>query len=159
MRGTSARGRARRSTSTRRSTSCAPGTSSSPNSLRELITLVNKIRRENPALQSDRTLRFHQTENEYLIAYTKSTEDLTDVVLTVVNLDPHHTQAGMVTLPLEELGLPRDKAYQAHELLTGARYVWNGPRNYVEINPSSAPGQIFRFRRQVRSEHDFEYFL
>ena len=131
----------------------------SPDSLRELITLVNKLRRENPALQTDRTLRFHQTENQYLVGYTKSTEDLNDVVLTVVNVDPRRTQAGMVTLPLEELGLPLDKAYQAHELLTGARYVWNGPRNYVEINPSSAPGQIFRFRRQVRSEHDFEYFL
>jgi len=131
----------------------------SPESLRELITLVNKVRRENPALQTDRTLRFHQTENQYLVSYTKSTDDLNDVVLTVVNVDPRRTQAGMVTLPLEELGLPLDKAYQAHELLTGARYVWNGPRNYVEINPSSAPGQIFRFRRQVRSEHDFEYFL
>ena len=131
----------------------------SPDSLRELITLVNRLRRENPALQTDRTLRFHQTENQYLVGYTKSTDDLNDVVLTVVNVDPRRTQAGMVTLPLEELGLPLDKAYQAHELLTGARYVWNGPRNYVEINPSSAPGQIFRFRRQVRSEHDFEYFL
>ena len=131
----------------------------SPDSLRDLITAVNKLRRENPALQTDRTLRFHPTENEFLVAYTKSTEDLNDVVLTVVNVDPRRTQAGMVTLPLDDLGLPRDKAYQAHELLTGARYVWNGPRNYVEINPSSAPGQIFRFRRQVRSEHDFEYFL
>jgi starch synthase (maltosyl-transferring) len=131
----------------------------SPDNLRELITLVNKIRRENPALQTDRTLRFHTTENEWLVAYTKSTEDLNDVVLTVVNVDPRRAQAGMVTLPLDELGLPRDKAYQAHELLTGARYVWNGPRNYVEINPSSAPGQIFRLRRQIRSEHDFEYFL
>ena len=131
----------------------------SPDSLRDLITAVNKLRRENPALKTDRTLRFHPTENEFLVAYTKSTEDLNDVVLTVVNVDPRRTQAGMVTLPLDDLGLPRDKAYQAHELLTGARYVWNGPRNYVEINPSSAPGQIFRFRRQVRSEHDFEYFL
>ena len=131
----------------------------SPDSLRDLITAVNKLRRENPALQTDRTLRFHPTENEFLVAYTKSTEDLNDVVLTVVNVDSRRTQAGMVTLPLDDLGLPRDKAYQAHELLTGARYVWNGPRNYVEINPSSAPGQIFRFRRQVRSEHDFEYFL
>ena len=131
----------------------------SPDSLRDLITAVNKLRRENPALQTDRTLRFHPTENEFLVAYTKSTEDLNDVVLTVVNVDPRRTQPGMVTLPLDDLGLPRDKAYQAHELLTGARYVWNGPRNYVEINPSSAPGQIFRFRRQVRSEHDFEYFL
>ena len=129
-----------------------------PDSLRELITLVNRIRRENPALQTDRTLRFHATENEQLIAYTKTTDDLGDVVLTVVNLDAHHTQRGMVTLPLDELGMPRDKSYQAHELLSGARYMWNGPRNYVEINPTSVAGQIFRFRRLVRSEHDFEYF-
>ena len=131
----------------------------SPDSLREMITLVNEIRRENVALQSDRGLRFHTTENESLIAYTKSTTDLADVVLTVVNLDPHHTQAGMVTLPLKDLGLDTEKSYQAHELLSGARYMWNGPRNYVEINPHAAPAQIFRFRRRVRSEHDFEYFL
>ncbi|MEP6752537.1 MAG: alpha-1,4-glucan--maltose-1-phosphate maltosyltransferase [Candidatus Dormiibacterota bacterium] len=131
----------------------------SPDSLRDMITLVNEIRHENLALQSDRGLRFHMTENESLIAYTKSTSDLADVVLTVVNLDPHHTQAGMVTLPLKELGLDTEKSYQAHELLSGARYMWNGPRNYVEINPHAAPAQIFRFRRRVRSEHDFEYFL
>ncbi|MHB8588800.1 MAG: alpha-1,4-glucan--maltose-1-phosphate maltosyltransferase [Candidatus Dormibacteraceae bacterium] len=131
----------------------------SPDSLRELITLVNRVRHENPALQSDRGLRFHPTENDHLIAYTKSTPDLADVVLTVVNVDPHHTQAGMVTLPIEELGIRRDRSYQAHELLSGARYLWNGPRNYVEINPHAIPAQIFRFRRRLRSEHDFEYFL
>lgn len=130
-----------------------------PDSIRELITLVNRIRHENPALQSDRGLRFHPTENDHLIAYTKSTPDLADVVLTVVNVDPHHTQAGMVTLPIEELGIRRDRGYQAHELLSGARYLWNGPRNYVEINPQAVPAQIFRFRRRLRSEHDFEYFL
>jgi starch synthase (maltosyl-transferring) len=131
----------------------------SPDSLRELITLVNKIRNENPALQSDRGLRFHPTENDQLVAYTKTTPDLADVVLTVVNVDPHHMQAGMVTLPLEELGIRRDRGFQAHELLSGARYLWNGPRNYVEINPHAIPAQIFRFRRRIRSEHDFEYFL
>jgi starch synthase (maltosyl-transferring) len=130
-----------------------------PDSLRELITLVNRIRHENPALQTDRGLRFHPTENDQLVAYTKSTPDLADVVLTVVNVDPHHTQAGMVTLPIEELGIRRDRGYQAHELMSGARYLWNGPRNYVEINPQAIPAQIFRFRRRIRSEHDFEYFL
>ena len=64
----------------------------------------------------------------------------------------------MVTLPLNELGIEGDRGYQAHELLTGARYLWHGPRNYVELRPE-APAQIFRFRRKLRSEHDFEYFL
>jgi starch synthase (maltosyl-transferring) len=131
----------------------------SPDSLRELITLVNAVRRQNPALQSDDGLMFHPTENDQIIAYTKSTDDLADVVLTVVNVDPHHTQTGMVTLPLEALGIDRDRSYQAHELLSGARYIWNGPRNYIELNPQSTPAQIFRFRRRIRSERDFEYFL
>jgi starch synthase (maltosyl-transferring) len=128
-------------------------------SLRELVTIINRIRRENPALQADRGLRFHPTENDQLLAYTKSTPDNANVVLTVVNVDPHHVQRGMVTLPLDELGIERDRPYQAHEQISGARYLWNGPRNFVEVNPSSIPGQVFRFRRRVRSEHDFEYFL
>jgi len=126
---------------------------------RELITIVNRIRHENPALQTDRGLRFHYAENDQLLAYTKSTPDNANVILTVVNVDPHHVQRGVINLPLEELGLERDRSYQAHELISGARYLWNGPRNFVELNPFSMPGQIFRFRRRVRSEHDFEYFL
>ncbi len=130
-----------------------------PQSLRELITIINQIRRENPALQSDRGLRFHLTENDQLLAYSKSTPGRDNVILVVANCDPYHVQRGMVTLPLEELGIEADRSYQAHELLSGARYQWNGPRNYVEINPFSMPAQIFRFRHRVRSEHDFEYFL
>ena len=131
----------------------------SPDSLRELVTIINRIRHENPALQTDRGLRFHPTENDQLLAYSKSTPDNANVILTVVNVDPHHVQRGMVNLPLEELGIEGDRSYQAHELISGARYLWNGPRNFVEINPHSMPGQVFRFRRRVRSEHDFEYFL
>ena len=127
--------------------------------LRELMAIVNRIRRENAALQTDRGLRFHPTENDQLLAYTKSTPDNANVILTVVNVDPHHVQRGMVNLPLDDLGIDRDRPYQAHELISGARYLWNGPRNFVELNPGSIPGQIFRFRRRVRSEHDFEYFL
>ncbi|HET9781606.1 MAG TPA: alpha-1,4-glucan--maltose-1-phosphate maltosyltransferase [Candidatus Dormibacteraeota bacterium] len=127
--------------------------------MRELVTIVNRIRRDNPALQTDRGLRFHFTENDQLLAYSKSTPDNSNVLLTVVNVDPHHVQRGWVNLPLAELGLETDRPYQAHELISGARYLWNGARNYVEINPNSMPGQIFLFRRRVRSEHDFEYFL
>ena len=130
-----------------------------PDSLRELVAIVNRVRRENPALQTDRGLRFHSTENDQLLAYTKSTPDNANVILTVVNVDPHHVQRGMVTLPLDDLGIERDRPYQAHELISGARYLWNGPRNFIELNPGSIAGQIFRFRRRVRSEHDFEYFL
>ncbi|MGA8027317.1 MAG: alpha-1,4-glucan--maltose-1-phosphate maltosyltransferase [Bryobacteraceae bacterium] len=130
-----------------------------PDSLRELITLINHIRHENPALQSDWLLNFHPTDNEQLICYSKRPPDGSNLIVVVVNLDPHHTQAGLVDLPLHELGIEEDRPYQANDLLTGARYVWAGRRNYVELNPSIVPGHILRIRRRLRVEADFEYFL
>jgi len=130
-----------------------------PDSLRELIALVNRIRHENPALQSDWQLNFHPVDNEQLICYSKRSQDGTNLVVMVVNLDPHHTQSGFVELPLDEWKIEEDRPYQANDLLTGARYVWSGRRNYVEINPASVPGHIFRIRRRLRVETDFEYFL
>ncbi len=130
-----------------------------PDSLKDLVGRVNRIRRENPALQTNHTLRFHTVENEQLIAYTKSTEDLTNVILVVVNLDPHHMQCGMVELPLESLAIDPHQPYQVHDLLADARYLWHGPRNYVELHPQTTPAHIFRIRRRVRTERDFDYFM
>ncbi len=130
-----------------------------PESLRELIARVNRIRRENPALQSNQSLRFHPVDNEQLICYSKNTEDYSNTILTVVNLDPHHKHAGWVDLPLAEWGLDLRQPYQVHDLLSGARYLWTGPRNYVEVDPRTAPAHIFRIRRRVRTEKDFDYFM
>jgi starch synthase (maltosyl-transferring) len=128
-------------------------------SLRGLITRVNAIRRENPALQRDANLRFHPVDNEQLIAYTKSSDDYANTILVVVNLDPHHTQAGFLDLPLDVLQLDPHQPFQVHDLLSDARYLWHGPRNYVELNPQVMPAHIFRIRRKVRTERDFDYFL
>jgi starch synthase (maltosyl-transferring) len=128
-------------------------------SLKDFIARVNRIRRENPALQSNETLHFHAIDNEQLIAYSKHAEDLSDAILIVVNLDPRHTHAGWVELPLADFGLEPQKSYQAQELLSGANYLWTGGRNYVEIDPRLAPAQIFRLRRRVRTERDFDYFM
>jgi starch synthase (maltosyl-transferring) len=76
----------------------------------------------------------------------------------VVNLDPHHTQSGWVELSLETLGFDYDQAYQVHDLLSGSRYLWHGPRNYVELDPRLVPAHVFRMRRRVRTERDFDYF-
>jgi starch synthase (maltosyl-transferring) len=131
---------------------------SAPQSLENLIARVNQIRRENPALQSNRNLKFHQTDNEQLIAYTKSNDDASDTILTVVNLSPHYKHSGWLTLPLEEFGLDTKKTFQMHDLLSDARYLWNGQKNYVELNPEKTSAHIFRLRRHVRTEHDFDYF-
>ena len=55
--------------------------------------------------------------------------------------------------------LPREGHYQVHDLLSDSRYLWHGPRNFVELNPSVVPAHIFRLRRRVRTERDFEYYL
>jgi len=130
-----------------------------PDSLKDFIGRVNRIRRENPALQGDWSLRFHEVDNEQLICYSKRTDDNSDVVLVVVNLDPHHTQSGWIEFPLEELGIDPQKPYQMHDLLSDARYLWQGSRNYVELNPQFVPAHIFRIRRRVRTELDFDYYM
>jgi starch synthase (maltosyl-transferring) len=130
-----------------------------PESLRAFIARVNAIRRENPALQRDERLHFYPVDNERLIAYGKSTADLDNVVLVVVNLDPHHAQSGWVDLPLGAFGIDVRHPYQMHELLGDAHYLWQGARNYVAIDPQAAPAQIFRLRRHVRTERDFDYFM
>ena len=132
---------------------------SKPESLREVIARVNRIRRENPALQSDWSLRFHWIENDQLICYSKSTEDYANVILVVVNLDPHHTHSGWMELSLETLGLDPQQPYQAHDLLSDARYLWSGTRNYIELNPQVMPAHVFRIRRRVRTERDFDYYM
>jgi starch synthase (maltosyl-transferring) len=128
-------------------------------SLRHFIARVNGIRRDNPALHSDWSLRFHPIGNEQMICYSKSSDERANVILTVVNLDPYHTQSGWVELDLEALGVDEQGPYQVHELLSGARYLWHGARNFVQLDPSSVPAHVFRLRRRVRTERDFDYFL
>jgi len=130
-----------------------------PDSLRDFIARVNSIRRENPALHGDWRLQFHEVDSDALICYSKSTSDLANVVVVVVNLDPHHTQAGWVTLPIAEMGIDPQHPYQVHDLLTNARYLWHGPQNFVELDPQVTPAHIFLVRKRIRTERDFEYYL
>jgi starch synthase (maltosyl-transferring) len=127
-------------------------------SLKDLITRVNRIRKENAALRSDRNLRFHETDNSALICYSKTTDDFSSVIVAVVNLDCVHVQSGWVNLDLAAIGLDANHAFQVHDLLGEGRYLWSGPRNYVELTPQSLPAHIFRVRRWVRSERDFDYY-
>ncbi len=127
-------------------------------SLREFVGKVNQARRENPALQHDWSLRFHPVDNDRILCYSKRTTDPENLVVVAVNLDPHHTQSGWVDLPLDSLGIDSRQAYQMHDLLTNARYLWHGPHNYVELDPEVVPAHVFRVRHRVRREHDFAYY-
>jgi starch synthase (maltosyl-transferring) len=129
-----------------------------PDSLAPLLRAVNAARHAHPALQANERLWFHDVANDALMAFSKHTADGADVVLVVVSLDPHHVQSGWVDLPLRELGIDAGHPYQMHDLLDGETYVWQGPRNYVELDPQRIPAHLFHVRRRLRSEHDFEYF-
>ncbi|MBI4539988.1 MAG: alpha-1,4-glucan--maltose-1-phosphate maltosyltransferase [Gemmatimonadetes bacterium] len=129
-----------------------------PHSLRDFIARVNRIRRENPALQTDRTLLFHRVDNDQLIVYSKHTESRSKVMLMAVNLDPYHTHAGWVDLDIDALRIGPRETYQVNDLLSGARYLWEGAHNYVELNPQVVPAHVFRIERKVRGEADFEYY-
>ncbi|HXS27579.1 MAG TPA: alpha-1,4-glucan--maltose-1-phosphate maltosyltransferase [Steroidobacteraceae bacterium] len=129
-----------------------------PESLAELVALVNRIRREHPALQSDARLVFHGSDNDTLVAYSKTTPDLSDAILTIVNLDPHHSQSGWIDLDLRSLGLDSDRPFQAHDLLSGARFLWRGARNFILLDPAQGAAHVLHLKRRVRSERDFDYF-
>lgn len=117
-----------------------------PHSLRDFIGRVNRIRRENPALQFDRNLRFFHADNDSILCYGKLTPDRSNAIVVVVSLDPTNVQSGWVNLPIEELGLGSgpDRAYEVHDLIDDARYVWHGEWNFVRLNPDACPAHIFR---------------
>ena len=117
-------------------------------SLKEFIVRVNSIRRENPALQSNRNLWFNATDNDNLICYSKHNNDLSSIILVVVNLDPHRKQTGWVNVPIKAWGLDLRQPCQAHDLLIDARYIWQNEWNSVELNPDICPAHIFRITQQ-----------
>jgi starch synthase (maltosyl-transferring) len=123
-----------------------------PGTLRDFVAKINAIRRENRALHHDRTLRFVAIENDQMIAYVKATPDLSNILVVVVNLDPHHTQSGWVHLPVAELNIGSDSgSYQVHDLISEARYLWHGGSNYVQLDPYTCPAHIFRIRQKIKA--------
>ncbi len=109
-----------------------------PGNINELVCRVNRIRHQSPALQVDRTLRFHATDNPELIAYSKTSADGASSLLMVINLDPRHTQHGHVEAPFD-----RD-AFVVHDLLDDERYTWHRGWNYVRFDPGVRQGHILR---------------
>jgi starch synthase (maltosyl-transferring) len=113
------------------------------NRMTDIISRVNDIRRRHPAFQSTWNLQFCPVENSQLLAYLKATEDLSDVALVVVNLDPHNVQTGFVQLPRSRLNLGDKINVKLHDIFTDARYTWTQEWNYVELNPHRLPFHIF----------------
>src|ERR1700678_3534749 len=123
---------------------------SASHSLAPLVTQVNHIRRDNPALHSDYSLHFHATDNPNILSYSKSTGD--NCILVAINLDPTQEQAGWIDLDLKQLAIPHNLTFEIEDLLTGARYQWHDRSNYVALNPDVMPAHLFRLIRPSNGE-------
>jgi len=109
------------------------------NRITELLRRLNKARLLHPALQRTANIRFCAVDSDELMAYVKRTADRSDRILAVVNLNPHESRQGMVRLDLDDLQLPHDQPFVAHDLLTDERYAWRGPLNFVALHPGLWP--------------------
>jgi len=116
-------------------------------SLRELIARLNRIRHENPALQRDWSLRFHDIANPQLLAFSK--KEKSNIILVAVNLDFQYPQSGFVELDLSSLDIAPNETFEVHDLLSGGRYTWTGSRNYIELNPQQLPAHVFKVVRRA----------
>lgn len=127
--------------------------------LKALIARINAIRRENAALQSTWNIKFYEAENDFILFYAKWAKDHDEVLLMAVNLDPHHKQSAWVHLPLGEFGVAENQSYMVHDLIGDDTFIWQGPRNYIELDPHMLPGRIFRLKKRMKRETDFDYFF
>jgi len=128
-------------------------------STRDFISRINQIRRENPALQMTNNLKFYHVDNDNLLYFGKVSEDLSDIILIIVNLDPHYTQSGWVQVPLSAMGIEPDQPFLAQDLLGDGQYIWQGEYNYVELNPNILPAHILKIKKKLKKETDFDYFI
>ena len=118
-----------------------------PGNIKHWITRINKIRKENRALQMYTNLRFYRADNDAILCYGKMTPARDNIILVVVNLDPFRKQNSFVHVPIEEFGQMESDEYQVHDLLSDARYIWRGGQNYVELDPEVQSAHVFLVRR------------
>jgi len=130
-----------------------------PSSLRGFITLVNRIRREHPALQTTWNVEFHKSDNKRVLFYSKKDVSGDDLLLVAVNLDPFGVQTAELEIPPEVLGVEEGSPYLVHDLLSEERYIWEGSRNTITLDPQRMPAKIMAVRRRLLRENDFDYYL
>ena len=114
------------------------------NRMTDIITLINKARKENPALQSTFNMQFCHIEDQNMLAFLKATDDLSNIILVIANLDPHAKHSGFVQLPKERLKLGDHINVKVRDLLTEEHYTWTQEWNYVELDPFKLPFHLFK---------------
>lgn len=122
-----------------------------PGNIKNEVALINKIRKENPALQTTWNVHVRGTDNTNIVFYTKCTEDLSNIIMVAVNLDPHAKQSGFVSVPVYDLRLSAETTYQVEDLYSGRTFEWRGEWNYVELDPAISPVHILRVKKSDRA--------
>ena len=130
-----------------------------PGNIKAFITQLNRARRDNRALHREDNLRFLPSENGQILAFMKATPARDNIVIVVVNLDPWNRQEGFIHVPVEAFGPMEAATYQVHDLLWDERYLWNGSRNFVSLDPATKPVHLLRVRRWMTREDSFDYYL
>jgi starch synthase (maltosyl-transferring) len=130
-----------------------------PGNIKDYIARINTIRRDNPALHYYDNLNFYESENHYILFYGKKTEDLSNIILVALNLDPYQKHESFIYVPIEELQIHPEETYQVHDVLNNERYLWKGSKNFVSLDPHVKPAHIFKIRRWRKRENDFDYFI
>jgi starch synthase (maltosyl-transferring) len=121
-------------------------------SLAPLLQRLNRIRRSHPALQHDRTLEFHPTTDDCVLAYSKTHG--TERIVVIANVDPHGSHEAEIDLAfLEGVG-----PIQAHDLLSEERFVWSQRKLRMLLHPGSQSARVFHLRLRKRTEADFDYY-
>ncbi len=117
-----------------------------PESIASTITLINRVRRENPALQRNEGFLVHATDNPNLFAFSKRSAHGHQRLLVVVNLDYRHTQSGWVEFSPAAVGLPHEALFVMHDLLRHQSYEWDGYWNFVSLDPHDMPAHVMELR-------------
>jgi starch synthase (maltosyl-transferring) len=115
-----------------------------PGHIKDYVTRLNRIRRDNAALREYRNLHFLDSDDDSVICYAKVSADGASRVLVAVNLDPFEPHETRLRLPLELFSIGAGERFGAHELLTGARHLWKGETQTLRLDPASDPAAIFR---------------
>ncbi len=129
-----------------------------PGNIKDTVTKLNRIRKENRAMQFFTNLEFHACDNEQILFYSKTTPAKDNIVLVILSLDPWNPQTGYIEVPVKDFGFLEKETYQAEDLLTGERYLWSGSRNYIALHPHHRVAHILRIRRWTGREELFDYF-
>ena len=130
-----------------------------PGHIKETLTRLNRIRRENRALQQYANLRFHTAENDNILFFSKTTPAGDNLLLIAITVDPFNAQTAFVHVPLADFGIAGNETYQVEDLLTGERFAWTGERNFISLNPPTPPAHIFRILRRAGRENGRDVYV